>query len=441
MCDTIVALGNSTIDGDVLFGKNSDREPNEAQEIVMFLRQKHPRGIMVKCTYIEIPQVEETFQVLLSKPFWMWGAEMGSNEFGVTIGNEAVFTRIPYDKKPGLIGMDHLRLALERSKTAFEALETITSLLEKYGQGGNCGFAHELYYHNSFLIADTKEAWVLETSGKEWAAEKVKDVRSISNGITIGSHWDLASPNLVTYAIQKGWCKNAADFSFSRCYSEPIYTTFSDSRKRQVCTTRQLILQKGKIDVKTMMNALREHSGDSDKWSPDKGITGADVCMHAGWGPIRASQTAGSMVSQLYSKRQTHWVTGTAAPCTSIFKPVWFDSGLPKGMVSPDGKFNKNTVYWAHELLHREILKEYPVGIKVIKDERNSLEDNFIAEAKQSVHDSGKKRLEFTDNCFSISKATENKWVEIIQGLGLKNRMSLLSTIAWKKFNKEAEMP
>lgn len=98
MCDTIVALGNSTVDGNVIFGKNSDRHPNEAHEVVIFPAAQHPTGTTVKCTYIEIPQVPATHQVLLAKPFWIWGAEMGSNEHGVTIGNEAVFTRTPYGK-------------------------------------------------------------------------------------------------------------------------------------------------------------------------------------------------------------------------------------------------------------------------------------------------------------------------------------------------------
>jgi dipeptidase len=80
---------------------------------------------MVRCTYIEIPQVAETFAVLLAKPFWIWGAEMGANEKGVTIGNEAVFTKVPMEKQPGLIGMDFLRLALERAATARFALEVI----------------------------------------------------------------------------------------------------------------------------------------------------------------------------------------------------------------------------------------------------------------------------------------------------------------------------
>ena len=68
------------------------------------------------------------------------------------------------------------RLGLERGKTAKEAVEVITSLLEAHGQGGPCfidpGYVG-MTYHNSFLIADPSEAWVLETAGKHWAVEQV----------------------------------------------------------------------------------------------------------------------------------------------------------------------------------------------------------------------------------------------------------------------------
>ena len=140
MCDNIVALGTATSDGSVIFGKNSDREPNEPHYVTMIPQANHKKGSIVHCTYIDIPQVQETYKVLLCKPSWLWGAEMGANEHGLTIGNTAVFTREAYDTRPGLIGMDFLRLALERAKTAEGALEIITTLLEKHGQSGSNGY-------------------------------------------------------------------------------------------------------------------------------------------------------------------------------------------------------------------------------------------------------------------------------------------------------------
>src|SRR5512139_2745316 len=115
MCDTLVALGNVTADGVTLFGKNSDREPNEAHQLLRVPAAEHPAGSTVQCTYLEIPQVDHTCEVLLGKPFWMWGAEMGANEHGVAIGNEAVFTKVPQMKGAALTGMDLLRLGLERA--------------------------------------------------------------------------------------------------------------------------------------------------------------------------------------------------------------------------------------------------------------------------------------------------------------------------------------
>ena len=134
MCDTFAALGSATKEGNLIFGKNSDRPFNEPQPVVFFPEKSFPSDAQVSCTYISIPQVETTKAVLLSKPTWMWGAEMGAND-KVVIGNEAVWTK-EKDGPTALIGMDLLRLALERSSSALNAVQIITSLLEEHGQGG-----------------------------------------------------------------------------------------------------------------------------------------------------------------------------------------------------------------------------------------------------------------------------------------------------------------
>jgi dipeptidase len=440
MCDTFVALGNATQDGSVIFGKNSDREPNEGHELVFIPHAEHSKNSNVDCTYIKIPQLKETNAVLLSKPFWIWGAEMGANEHGVVIGNEALFTKVPYDKTPGLIGMDFLRLALERAETADEALEIMIGLLETYGQGGDCGFAHHLYYHNGFLIADRDSAWVFETAGKHWAAEKVSDIRSISNAISIGSKWDRASDDLVNYAIEKGWCKSESDFEFGRCYSDLIYTKFSAGRQRQCRTTELLSSQRGMVDVPFAMQLLRDHGPDiADDWQPGEGLAGAEVCMHASFGPVRVSQTTGSMISHLSENGDTHWLTGTSAPCTSIFKPVWFDSGLPDLGPQPNGDYDDSTLWWRHENLHREILRDYSVRIKIIQAERDSFESQVWNSSMKLPKDSPDLKKEFTNACFEKADEHEETWLGKIRKMPIQKGRPILDKLAWKKFDREAK--
>uniref|UniRef100_A0A667I6I2 Secernin-2 n=1 Tax=Lynx canadensis TaxID=61383 RepID=A0A667I6I2_LYNCA len=141
------------------------------QEVVFVPAGTHA----LACTYSEVEQVSRTHAVILSRPSWLWGAEMGANEHGVCIGNEAVWTKEPVGEGEALLGMDLLRLALERSSSALEALRVITDLLARYGQGGSCREDPTPFcYHNTFLLADRTEAWVLETAGRLWAAQRIQ---------------------------------------------------------------------------------------------------------------------------------------------------------------------------------------------------------------------------------------------------------------------------
>ena len=442
MCDTLIATRQTTADGIAIFAKNSDRQPNEAQYLTLLPAEDHSKGRKVNCTYIEIPQAQHTHKVLLSKPFWIWGAEMGVNEHGVVIGNEAIFSKVPAEKEGKLIGMDLLRLGLERGSTAKEAMEVIISLLEEFGQGGNCGFAHEMYYHNSFLIADPNDTWVLETVSKQWAARQIKQVYSISNCLTIGSQWDMASKDLVAQAIEKGWTSSAQHFDYAKNYSDFIYTTFSRGRIRRATTFGNMQEAQGKIALKNMMNYLRTHApNQGGSFTPQYGLTTVDVCMHSGFGPIRSDQSTSSMVVHLDLKRPTLFVTGTSAPCTSLFKPLWMDIDLPDLGPDPAGIYDSKSLFWSHERLHRATLQDYETRLAAYKADRDALEAEFIEGALKVQNKSASERGKYSAECFARAAAAEAEWLKRIENIPARSNGTWLYNLAWNRFNREAKLP
>jgi len=379
MCDTMVALSNATKDGSVIFAKNSDRQPNEPLLTIREPRKKYALGEKLKCTYIEIEQVEQTYEVLLQKPSWMWGAEMGSNEFGLNIGNEAVFTR-EKQGPPSLLGMDMLRLALERCRSSEEALDLIIDLLKRYGQGGNSGYEKKFFYHNSFLIADPRSAWVLETAGSYWAAEQVKDVRSISNRLSIGSTYDRAHPDLIKNAVAKGWCKSDVDFNFARCYTNPLITRFSGSFQRSSSANCVLNAEKGNITMQTMRKILRSHQAEVEGQQFTRPSL-SSVCMHAGF--IFGDHTTGSYIARLVNSEEsrpedlplahTFLLTGSSTPCLALYKPFWMIEGenFSHGEDQAEGAL----LFWLkRERLHRAVLENKIPDLQAYLSSRNRIE-------------------------------------------------------------------
>lgn len=442
MCDTIAATGTATADGITLFGKNSDREPNEAQNLCHLPGQKHDLGASVKCTYISIPQVAKTNAVLLSKPFWMWGAEMGVNEHGLAIGNEAVFTRVPYEKGPALTGMDLLRLALERAATAQAAVHIITDLIQTFGQGGNCSYRHKLFYHNSFLLADPESVWVLESAGRHWAAKRVDGFYAISNKITLETSWDIASDDLVHFAVQKGWCRSAEDFSFARCYSDYLYTKFSSSKHRRARAMARLNVLQGRLRVADFFAILRDHGNASpDSFCPDRGLIQSQICNHAGWGPVRISQTTGSLVSRLVPDFSTHFITGTAAPCTSLFKPIWVDTPMVQDKLPAGEAFDSKSLFWEHEMLHRLVLKDYQKSMQFITPRRDKLEAALLKQALSARKSDLTERQSVARQAFEKARDLDNECLVALKSLAVDKSKDLLYSHAWRKWNKAAGLP
>jgi hypothetical protein len=323
MCDTLCAIGHRR----ALFGKNSDRPPAEAQLIESFPRRSS--GGRLRTQYLEIEDAG-AYALLGSRPDWLWGLEHGVNEHGLAIGNEKVWTRDdPFKTQAALIGMDLVRLGLERGQTADDALEVMTRLLAKHGQGGVADAQANEPYFSSFLIADARSAWVLETSGRTWVAAPVNGTGAISNRLTIRTEWTRESPDVPEGADWEAWRQRSAP------------TGHAD---RRLAASRACLA--GGADTLTppdMAAHLRDH-GDGPWGAPGNAAgdvsplpagfapdgTGVTVCMH-----VRGFQnTTSSMIAELPVDGEAPlraWVA-PGSPCVSVYVPVFPPKAVPTAL-------------------------------------------------------------------------------------------------------------
>jgi secernin len=454
-CDTMVAMPDATTTGTTVLGKNSDRPVFDCQPLVRYPRQKHASESSIQLEYQTIPQARETYATIGSSPYWCWGYEEGINEFGVAIGNEAIFTKTfavavaasKQGKPPelGLLGMDLLRLGLERGKTAREALDAITELVERYGQWGSGvpGMDHETGgYDNSYIIADGKEAWILETVGKRWVAKRVtRGVAAISNQPSIRTEWDLASHDLVDYAVDKGWWPQAKrdEFDFARAYID--LTTPLQLSQLRVQRSRQLLCQRenGEVSPEWVMRVLRDHYEDTFLGGPKFNAALPDfltLCMHSSPAEFTWGNTASSAVFILPddSKRLAQMWWTPVTPCTGLYLPVFASASRLPEVLSAAGsqgkivtpppqtkrdEFSENSYWWLfRDLLDKikgdETGSDFSKRQPIARATFNRLEQKWMAQCRQveqkaAAEENSAVLDDFTRACAEEAVATVNK--------------------------------
>ncbi|MFA5571248.1 MAG: C69 family dipeptidase [Sphaerochaetaceae bacterium] len=318
MCDTMVKRDSLT--SSFFFAKNSDRDPGEPQLIQYVLGDEgiheitHPEDnppyntLQYKTLLKAHATLPNNLKALISRPSWIWGAEMGINEKGVSIGNEAVFAK-KRTERHGLLGMDILRLALHNATSASHGVEVITSLLENFGQGGNGSYTNVLKYHNSFIISDEKEAWIVETMNRSWAAKKVALVGSISNAYSLDEHYDKA--DALTWENKP---------HFAKTHQSRLHLFFTQGKYRQ--QKSQELLTKDKASFEIMASTLRHNEGSLG--SPDRSMK--SICMDS-QGFVK-SRTTASMVVQWHNGKPLVWLTGAPLPNYAPFFPFTLDQEM-----------------------------------------------------------------------------------------------------------------
>lgn len=348
-CDTFALTAGAYEGGKNILCKNSDRPLGEAQPMQLYPRRQWEAGESLRCTHLTIPQAETTWAVLGCQPWWIWGFEMGINEWGLAIGNEAQGSRCEAETEEGLLGMDLLRLALERAKTAREGVEVITTLLERYGQNANASTLFDRRYENSFLLVDPKEVWLLETAGRQWAAKPVTDRAAISNCYSIGCNFQLCSSDLEEYARSRRWLADDELFDFAKAYTAPaVRQTAATPRWRRL---QELIHARGELSEADCKAILRDHF-DGELTEPRFGAAYGmfvTICMHAmTWD---ASQTTCSLLARWDETLGVVCRYAPSIPCCSVYLPVYMLGQLPHCMSLGGEGYDPESLWWQTERL------------------------------------------------------------------------------------------
>ena len=316
--DMMVALARTTQDGHVYFGHNSNRPRADAASLVRTPARSFAPGESVERPWVHLPQSRHTWAVLAGRAGTEWGYQHGVNEKGVAVGATPVRTRVEAEA-PGLTGADLVRLTLERATSASQAIEILTDLIGRYGQGAFAGVGSD----SAFLVADSRAAYVVEAAGRHWALAEVQAVRAATGTCLLRQDWDRISRGISDFAIDHGWWpQDGCKLDFAGALGEPGPEHPNDLLRWGRATMR-LEQHSGHLDAAFLRELLRDQAA-----------------LLAPEDDTREVQTAASLLVRLGSHEQELPVCwyAFATPSASVYFPMFVAADVPIAFADEAGR-------------------------------------------------------------------------------------------------------
>lgn len=469
-CTNFIVGKKASADGSVICSYNAD-DYGLFIGLCHYPAGKHEKGSMRKIYdwdtnvyHGQIPEAEITYNVIGN-----------INEYQVSIGETTFGGREELVDTTGILDYGSLiYIALQRSKTAREAIKVMTTLTDKYGycSGGE-----------TFTICDPNEAWIMEMIGKGpgrkgtvWVAVRIPDdaicAHANQSRIRTFNQKDkknvMFSKDCITFAREKGWFNGKdADFSFCEAYAYPDfsgrrfcearvwsffnhfstdmerYLPYAEGKVKDAEPMPLWITPNRKVSVQDIQDCMRDHyegtpfSLDKD---PGQGLWNmpyrptpltykVDGKEYFNERPTSTQQTAFSYVAQLRSwlPRQIGGVLwfGNDDGNMVAYTPVYCGNTLQPECYNTKGAdavtFSMKNAFWVCNWVSNMVYPRYSLMFGSLKSVRDSLETSYFSaqaeiERKAMVlyDENPSLAIDFLTN-YSIDKAQQmiDRWRQL----------------------------
>ena len=428
-CTNFIVGKKASVDGSVICTYNAD-DYGLFINLCHYPAGTHPKGTMRKIFNWDtnkyqgvIPEAPQTYNVIGN-----------INEFQVSIAETTYGGREEMEDSTGILDYGSLiYLALQRSKTAREAIQVMTTLAQTYGynSGGE-----------TFTICDPNEAWIMEMMGKGpgskgvvWVALRVPDdaicAHANQSRITKFNMNDKAnvlySKDVVSFARSKGWFTGKdKDFSWRDTYAKPTFggRRFCDARvwsffnhfandfdkylpwalgKDKDAEDMPLwIIPNKKVSVQDVMACMRDHYENTPLALDSSSVGGGvwempyrptplrfkvDGKNYFNERPVSTQQTAFSYVAQLrswlprevggvlwFGNDDGNMVAYTPIYCGNTTQPECYNTPGADAVT-----FSDKNAFWVCNWVSNMVYPRYNQMFPTLKEVRDSLENSYFA--------------------------------------------------------------